>query len=166
MKIMISNRLFGLLTALLLAVAIFSLWTVSADTRAAASAPPPAPLAATEAGMGEVATLAAPPAPSPKSREEKRFARADRDDDGLISQSEYLSTRRRNYDKLDSNGDGRLSFEEYAASGIEKFAQADSNGNQTLETSEFATTAPKPKKPIQTAANCACPPAQTALADD
>lgn len=96
-------------------------------------------------------------------REGKRFARADRDDDGRITQAEYLTTRRRNFDKLDKNGDGRLGFEEYAASGLAKFGKADADGNGALAPAEFATAAPKPKL-RQTASfeKCACPPAQTA----
>lgn len=149
-------RLLSLFAIPLLAAAAL-LWSRgSGHAEPSAVAPPPAVAAdaVTEPAPGaEAAPLAAPPAPSPKTREEQRFARADRDDDGLISQAEYLVNRRRNFDKLDSNGDGRLSFDEYATEGITKFATADSNRNGVLDSAEFATTAAKPKasKPA-----CAC----------
>lgn len=98
--------------------------------------------------IGEVA------APRPKTREEKRFARYDRDDNGLISEEEYLYNRKRNFDRLDVDGDGRLSFREYAGSGIEKFAKTDADGDGVLDPAEFATTAPKPRKPAAKAPPC------------
>lgn len=90
--------------------------------------------------------IVAPPAPSPRTKEEQRFARADRDDDGVITKAEYLHQRRRNFDKLDTNGDGRLSFEEYAVEGIRKFQAADANADGRLDAAEYKTTAPKPRK--------------------
>jgi Ca2+-binding EF-hand superfamily protein len=100
------------------------------------------------------------PAPTPKSREEKRFARADRDDDGIVSPAEFVAARRRNFDKLDANGDGRLSFEEYAAEGFRKFAAADVNGDGRLNAAEFATTARPPASRTARTTNkgsdCAC----------
>lgn len=101
----------------------------------------------------------------PKSREEKRFARADRDDDGRISMAEYLQQRRRNFDKLDVNGDGKLGFEEYAVSGIDKFRKADANRDHVLLAAEFATTATPQRKTPATAAKCACTPVETAGTD-
>ena len=46
----------------------------------------------------------------PKTREQKRFGRYDKDRDGAITRDEYLASRRKAYAKLDTNGDGRLSF--------------------------------------------------------
>ena len=165
MKAMMSARLLGLLSVLLLTIGAAALWLVSSDTSASANAPLPAPPQATLAAVSPV-PLVAPPAPSAKSREEKRFSRADRDDDGLISQTEYLATRRRNYDKLDANGDGRLDFDEYAASGITRFAGADADSSGTLAAAEFASTAPKAKKPVQTAARCNCAAVEIASAEN
>jgi hypothetical protein len=105
-------------------------------------------------------------APRPKSREEKRFARVDRDDDGRITQAEYLALRRRNFDKLDLNGDGRLSFEEYAIKGIEKFREVDKDRNGQLSAAEFALTAPKPSsRQMASVGKCACNPVRSASAD-
>lgn len=95
-----------------------------------------------------------------KTKEEKRFARADRDDDGKITLPEYLTNRRRNFDKLDSNSDGKLSFDEYSAAGKKKFGNADSNYNGILDQKEYATTAVKPK-PRQMASLQDCKPTPT-----
>ena len=89
--------------------------------------------------------LAAPEA-TPKSREEKRFNRADSNDDGRIVVEELLQPRRKAFAKLDGNGDGRLSFEEWAVKTIEKFEDADADRNNQLSRGEYATTAPKPSR--------------------
>ena len=145
--------------ALMLLAGGAALW-VSADAgKVQANSPPPRPAAALpDMGQTDEEPLLSAPATRPKSREEQRFARADRDDDGLITQAEYLSQRRRNFDKLDVNGDGRLSFEEYAASGIEKFRKADADGDGRLRPAEFATTAPKTAKSRVAKATLPCPP--------
>ena len=165
MKRFIATRWLAISGALLMVLGAASLWAVSdPGTSGAAQANiSQTPPSAANAALPE---LTAPPPPDPKSREQKRFDRADKDDDGLIQSAEYLATRRRNYDKLDSNADGRLSFEEYAASGFEKFNTADSDGNGALAAGEFATTAPKPKKPTQTATKCICPQALSATVEN
>lgn len=149
--------------ALLLSAGAVALWLGAADGRAHVPEPAvveaPAEIAAMEEELPEVE------APRPKTREEKRFARADRNDDGAIQMEEYLRTRRRNFDRLDADGDGKLSFEEYAKSGIDKFTGADADGNNLLDPVEFATLAPKPRASA-TAAKCACPPEQVAAVDD
>lgn len=164
-----SNRVRRLVVALA-AVALLSgaalLW-FSADSRQVRATVPPPPAARQAVAIADSAdseVLLMAPAAHAKSREEKRFARTDRDDDGHISQAEFLGQRRRNFDKLDVNGDGKLSFEEYAASGIQKFHKADANGDGRLTAAEFVTTAPKPAKPRLAAAPC--PPAATARKPD
>lgn len=89
----------------------------------------------------------------PKSKEEKRFARADKDEDGRITLAELVEPRRKAFAKLDANGDGKLSFEEWAVRTIDKFGDADKDGSKALSPVEYAATAPKsrPKKPA-----CAC----------
>ena len=94
----------------------------------------------------------APPEATPKSREEKRFSRADKDKDGKIAREELLAPRRKAYAKLDSNGDGRLSFEEWAVKTLDKFSGADGDRSNWLSPAEYATTAPKPAKRKR----CAC----------
>lgn len=114
------------------------------------------PVAAASEASGSIFSasgepLSAPEA-SPKSREEKRFSRADHNKDGKIEADEYLAGRRRYFDKLDVNHDGRLTFEEYAAKGIGKFQTADQGHKGWLTPAEFATTAaPQSKR-----RSCSC----------
>ena len=86
------------------------------------------------------------PEANPKSKEEKRFARADKDENGRITLAELVEPRRKAFAKLDVNLDGKLSFEEWAVRTLDKFEGADADDNQALTPAEYATTAPKPKK--------------------
>ena len=86
------------------------------------------------------------PEASPKSREERRFSRADKDKDGKIEAEELLGPRRKAFAKLDTNANGTLSFEEWAHTTIDKFAGADKDRNRFLTPAEYATTAPPPPK--------------------
>lgn len=88
----------------------------------------------------------APPMPaeaSPQSREQKRFARYDRNRDGVITRIEMMSSRAKAFKALDTNGDNLLSFEEWAVATSDKFAKADADKDGKLNPAEFATTAPK-----------------------
>lgn len=87
-----------------------------------------------------------PPEASAKSREEKRFSRADRDKNGRIDREEILGSRRKAFAKLDTNGNGNLSFEEWAAKSIKKFDSADKDRSNWLNAAEYASTAPPPPK--------------------
>ena len=89
--------------------------------------------------------LVAPEA-SAKSREERRFSRADKNKDGKIEANELLDPRRKAFAKLDSNGNGSLSFDEWAVKTIDKIKGADKDGNGWLTAAEYATTAPPPPK--------------------
>ena len=92
------------------------------------------------------------PAAPAKSREEKRFARADKDDDGKITRAELLEPRRKAFAKLDANGNGALSFEEWAVKTSDKFSGADADGNGALTPAEYEATKPKKRgKP-----KCSC----------
>ena len=95
----------------------------------------PSARAATASLLSGSDSLQAPEA-SEKTREEKRFSRADKNKDGKIEQ----------FAKLDTNGNGSLSFEEWAAKTITKFQGADADRNGWLTPAEFATTAPKRPK--------------------
>jgi hypothetical protein len=81
-----------------------------------------------------------------KSKEEKRFARADQNEDGQITLAELVEPRREAFAKLDVNSDGRLSFEEWAVRTIDKFQAADADHSKWLAPAEYATTAPKLKR--------------------
>lgn len=101
---------------------------------------------------------AAPPMPasaSPQSREQKRFARYDRNRDGIITRAEMLSTRVKAFRKLDKDGNNLLSFEEWAAATANRFDGADGNRDGRLNATEFATTAPK--HAIKAKCSCAQP---------
>jgi hypothetical protein len=138
----------GIAAALLLTIGIF----LALQSRAGEASLPPAPQPRSASTAGRLLLPDAPEA-DPKSKEEKRFARADRNEDGRISLAELVEPRRKAFAKLDADSDGRLSFEEWAAKTIGKFESADGDDNHALTPAEFATTAPKlkPKK-----AACAC----------
>ncbi|MFL6734319.1 MAG: EF-hand domain-containing protein [Sphingomicrobium sp.] len=108
---------------------------------------PPAPkaLPASQSVLGP-RTVLTPPEASPKSREEKRFSRADKDKNGRIEREELLAPRRKAFAKLDSNHNGSLQFEEWANKTIDKFAGADKDRSGWLTAAEYATTAPPPPK--------------------
>lgn len=142
----------GAAAAFLLLTGVFLIWQGRASEPDVLKAAP-APLTVAQGAPGR--TLAAiPQAPSadPKSKEEKRFARADKNEDGRITLAELVEPRRKAYAKLDLNGDGRLSFEEWAVKTIDKFNDADADKSKALTAAEYATTAPKRKaKPA-----CSC----------
>ncbi|MGN6156354.1 MAG: EF-hand domain-containing protein [Sphingomicrobium sp.] len=131
----------GALASFLIIMGGFLLWQGRAEDSSAL--PPPPDKAAGPAMLFQKPAEA--PAATAKSKEEKRFARADRDNDGKIVLGELLEPRRKAYAKLDTNGDGKLSFEEWAHTTIDKFKGADADRNGQLTRAEYATTAPKPR---------------------
>lgn len=93
------------------------------------------------------------PSADPKTKEEKRFDRADKNKNGSITLAELVEPRRKPFAKLDADGDGKLSFEEWAVKTIDKFEGADADGSEGLSRVEYASTAPKPRAPKP---QCAC----------
>jgi len=150
----------GATAAFLFLTGAFLLWQSRAEQRAALpSAPPPRSAGST---LGPQAALEAPEA-TPKSREERRFSRADKNKDGRIESEEILGARRKAFAKLDANGNGALSFEEWATKTIGKFEGADKDRSGFLTPAEYATTAPPPPKRKL----CSCStPANYAANDD
>lgn len=138
----------GVVSSLLLVGAGFFIWTSRAGNEELV---PPAPIASYIGPAGR-APLTVPPAASAKSREEKRFARADMDKDGRITRPELMQPRQKAFAKLDANGNGTLSFEEWAVKSIDKFRGADRDRSGWLTPAEYATTAPPPPKPKK----CSC----------
>lgn len=137
--------------ALLLAGAGFFIWTGMAQDDE-----DPVPQAPVQSGSTPTAGRPGqPPSADERSREQRRFDRIDRDNDGKIAQAEFLLARRRAFDRLDANHDGRLAFEEWAASATRRFAEADADHDSTLSRTEFATTAPR-RRPQTRQANCRC----------
>jgi hypothetical protein len=125
----------------------FLFWQSRAEKAPLLPAAPPA-----RAAVPGSPSLLAPPEATPKSREEKRFSRADKDKNGRIEREEVLASRRKAFAKLDTNGNGALSFDEWAAKTIGKFDGADKDRSGWLAAAEYATTAPPPQKKKR----CAC----------
>lgn len=140
-------------SALLLAAAGFFIWTGLAQKGDDPVPGAPAP-------GGSPPLVAGPPGRPPsadeRTREQRRFARMDRDKDGRIAAAEYLHSRRRAFDRLDADHDGRLAFEEWALSTARRFAEADANRDQSLNPAEFAATAPRRRPQPARQPNCRC----------
>ena len=142
-----ARYLAAIVSGLFLIIGAVLLWQGKPDRAEAVPLPPPPQ----DAPM--LAALPEPPEATPRSREQKRFGRADKDDDGKITAAELYAPRRKAFAKLDTNGNGSLSFEEWAAKTIGKFEGADKDKSGWLTAAEYATTAPPPpkKKP-----RCSC----------
>lgn len=149
-----SRYIAGLTSIVLMITGGFFIWRAQADR---GSMVPPPPTAATTTPMG-LADLAGPPVASERTREEKRFARFDKDRNGAVAGEEYLAARRKNFARLDLNGDGKLGFEEYAVKAVAKFAAADKDRNGALNAAEFALT----RVVRKSAPKCACRPVMRA----
>jgi hypothetical protein len=153
----------GAASALLLAAAGFFIWTGRAQQEDRPVAGAPAAQSA-QAGV-DSGSPALPPSADERTREQRRFDRADRDNDGRITLAELTYARQRAFVRLDTNHDGRLSFEEWAVRTLQKFATADANHDAALDRPEFATTAPH-RRPAARQARCNCAPQASAPADD
>lgn len=140
----------GAAACFLMMTGAFLLWQGRAEGGSGLPEPPPA-RPASQSMLAAPGVLRAPEA-SPKSREERRFSRADKDDDGRIMRAELLEPRQRAFAKLDKDGNGALSFDEWAVRTIEKFGGADKDRSGWLTPAEYATTAPRPPKKKR----CAC----------
>src|SRR5215470_2659740 len=101
----------GAAACFLLLTGAFFLWQSHAQGPTLPPAPKPRPASAFLTPAGP---LRAPEA-DPKSREQRRFSRTDKDKDGRIEAEEVFGARRKAFAKLDANGNGVLSFEEWAA---------------------------------------------------
>lgn len=133
----------GVISTLLLVAAGFFIWKSRAEREQIIPPAPEARASAPSLLQPQLGGVPMPPAASEKTKEEKRFARADKDDDGKITRAELLEPRRKAFAKLDTNGNGNLSFEEWADKTIDKFAGADGDGSGWLTAQEFETTKPK-----------------------
>jgi len=138
----------GAAACFLLLTGAFLIWQSHAE-QGPGLPKPPQPRAA--ASFLTPNLLSAPEA-SPKSREEKRFSRADKNKDGKIESEELLGARRKAFAKLDTDGNGTLGFDEWAVKTIDKFKGADRDRSGWLTPAEYATTAPPPPKHT----SCSC----------
>jgi hypothetical protein len=142
----------GALAALMLVAAGVFWWTGRAAVEQ--GAPPPELTVSEPLGDPNALPTAdtaglrgpAPPEATEMSREQRRFARFDRDGDRIISRNELLATRTAAFRKLDADGNNLLTFEEWAVTTVNRFKGADRDGNLKLSPEEFRTTAPKPVK--------------------
>jgi hypothetical protein len=134
----------GAAACFLLMTGAFLLWQSRAAERPGLP-DAPAPRTSSASLFGAAGEPLQAPEASPKTREEKRFSRYDKNKDGKVEADEYLAARRRNFDKLDVDHNGALSFQEYAAKGIEKFNAAGGRKGW-LSPAEFVATAPPPAK--------------------
>ena len=148
----------GVVSALLLVGAGVFLFRSNASPEVP---PTPRALVASTTAQNDSADDLELPAASAKTREEKRFARYDKDKNGQVAREEYLASRRKAFAKLDRDGDGRLTFDEWAAKTTDKFAKADKDGSGALTSTEFAATAVKrsPQRRVP------CPPQRQDEAD-
>ena len=140
----------GSAATLLLVTGALFIW----QGRAEAPSMPAAPIPRLASAMAPINLARIPDAPSadPRNKEQKRFARADKDENGRITLAELVEPRRKAYARLDLDQDGKLSFEEWAVKTIDKFTEADADKSKALTATEYATTAPKPK--LKAACSC------------
>jgi hypothetical protein len=148
----------GAASCFLLLTGAFLLWQGRAEKSPLPPAPQPRGIS-----MAAYSTSLSAPEASPKSREEKRFSRYDKNKDGKVQAAEYLAARQKNFEKLDADRNGALSFQEYAVKGIEKFDAAGGRKGW-LSPAEFVATAPPPSK--RKSCSCDAAPTQTADASD
>ena len=139
--------------ATLLLLAGFFIWKGVASS--ADNPVPTAPARAAAEADDVPLTPGRPPSADARTREQRRFDRADRDNNGNVTVEEMTYQRRRNFQRLDADRNGQLSFEEWAAATLRKFATADANSDRNLNRAEFATTAPRPRR-TASAARCDC----------
>lgn len=149
----------GAIAALFVMTAGTLLWSSFAGTKSLVGPPP----AAANAPLGAV-DVAPPLEAGEKTREQRRFARYDANENGAVSRDEYLVSRRKSYARLDLDGDGKLSFEEYAAKAVKKFAGADRDRTGALTQAEFLATRVARKSSPK--GNCPPPLRATASAED
>ena len=149
-----SRIMMGGLITLLLATGAFLFWK-GAAAQSASLPQAPAARAVSNDRLFAMASPSMPAVPeaSVRTREEKRFARADKDKDGKITAAELLAPRQKAFAKLDTDHNGALSFSEWAAKTIGKFQGADDDHSGWLTGAEYAETAPKPRAHP---ARCSC----------
>lgn len=141
----------GIASCLLLVTGAVFIWQGRAEEPAFPAAPQPR-LAAAAAVPLTLKPIGQAPSADPKSKEQKRFARVDKNEDGRISLAELVEPRRKAFAKIDVNQDGKLAFEEWAYRTIDKYEGANADGDSALTPAEYAATAPKPRK--TTACTC------------
>ena len=150
---------YGAGSALLLVLAGFFIWRSQAETEQSVPQAPVSADADEEADDGDAPAATGrprrPPSAPERTKEERRFNRADRDNDGRVTREEMMAPRLKAFQRLDTNRNNALSFEEWAARTITKFGTADANRDGALTRQEYATTAPR-QRARPKGQNCAC----------
>lgn len=150
-----NKLLIGGIAALLMLMGGVFLWqgiSQTADPALAALPPPDVGLPVGNANL-RGAPPPEPPHATALSREERRFARMDRNRDDTITRIEMMSSRTQGFRRLDKDGNNLLSFEEWAVATSDRFAQADADRSGALTRTEFASTAPRNRPQTR----CRCP---------
>ncbi len=141
----------GAAACFLFVTGFFMLWQGRAQEPPMLPAAPPAAVSTPSMVVADAAP-APPPEATPKTREQKRFSRVDKDKDGRIAREELFAPRRKAFAKLDADGNGALSFDEWAVKTVDKFGSADKDRSGWLTPAEYAVTAP----PLSKKKRCAC----------
>ena len=138
----------GGLGVILLLTGGWFIWQGMADPQTEIPAAPPPPQNAIDENLPEADITGLkgpmPPEATELTREQRRFARYDRNFDTRITRAEMLSSRTKAFRKLDRDGNNLLTFEEWAVATSERFSQADKNRDGELDPPEFLTTKSKP----------------------
>jgi len=152
----VSRILLGGIAAIFLLIGGFALIQAQQDERELDALPPPEAEPVLDDNIPEVDVEnmrgPEPPATTELTREQKRFARYDRNSDGIITRNELMASRTKAFRKLDTDGNNLLTFEEWAVATSDRFEKADINKDGKLTRAEFATT--KPKKAPKPACRC------------
>ena len=145
------NRVVLAALAVLLLGAAAVFWATGRESLEAGAPPPelsiasPVPEALPSADPGDLRGPS-PPEATEMTREQRRFARYDRNGDRIVSRTELMATRTAAFRKLDVDGNNLLTFEEWAVTTANRFKSADADGNLQLTPEEFRRTAPKPAR--------------------
>lgn len=146
-------------SAILLIVAGFFIWRSQAQSERPLPQAPASAEADEEGDDGEGPVRSGrprrPPSAPERSKEERRFNRADRNNDGRVTRDEMLQPRLKAFQRLDADRNNALSFEEWAARTVTRFGTADANRDGALTRQEYATTAPR-SRPRPKGQNCRC----------
>ncbi|MDE2405511.1 MAG: hypothetical protein KGM17_12665 [Sphingomonadales bacterium] len=101
------------------------------------------------------------------SKEERRFARLDRNRNGRVERAELLATRVKAFQKLDANHDNLLTFEEWAVKTVDRFRSLDRDGDGVVSRAELDAwyaardaKAAARARPSASRPGCSCAPAK------
>ena len=138
----------GVGSALLLMAAGFFIWTGTPGTGTIRCRRRPRRRRPAALGAGPPER---PPPADERTREQRRFDRADRDNDGRITLEELYQPRRRAFARLDTNGDGRLA----SRNGRSATSRSSATPTRTAIASSTAPNMRRPRRSRTRAKRCA-----------